>query len=475
MAYASTSERSGWEKRKSDMPAGMGEEIMRLAFQSTSRKEWADWLRAPLLGAVAQGSLPSVLALLKAGANSVLEDEGVYPTMMHAAAEGGNAEIARALLDHSAEHDLAAGFHHSPLHVAAGRGHAAVARVLMRAGARVHDDWPVTPLHLACANGHHEVAADLLMNGANVNALTFAYQTPLCLAASRGHVETTKVLMRAAADPEYKANEGVRPAVAAAAASGHVPVIRQLVADGAKVNPPSWRWTTLHIYMENGTDLAVVRALIDSGNDVNASAPPTKITPLHMAAKNDNALGMKALAEAGADVEARTTRSETPLHIACRFASWHAVNALLQLGAETAATDRSNRTPRDVVPPGRPRTDEIFGLLDRAPAIRAWHHRGWIVMLRARRVGARLRGGEETLPPPASQGETTAAEVVREGQRDYRDEADGPRRKSGRRGKEGGPAVAVAAEKASSGFAGAMSLLLGVEDDALFRSIVLFL
>lgn len=477
MAYTSTSERSGWEERKGDMPAGMGEKIMRLAFQSTTREEWAGWLRAPLLGAVARGNLPSVRALLKAGANSVLTDSSPDRTMMHAAAEGGNAEVVKALLDHSAEHDVGAGVQTTPLHVAAERGHAAVARVFMRAGASTNGDWPVTPLHLACGNGHHELAADLLMNGAEVNALTFARQTSLFLAASRGHVETTKVLMRAAADPEYKTNEGVRTAVAAAAISGHVHVMRQLVADGAKVSPAGGRWTTLHVYVEKCADAAVVHTLIDLGADVNAPAPPIKLTPLHIAARHDNALGVKVLAEAGADIEAKTTRKETALHIACRSLSYGAVNALLQLGAETAATDQRRRTPRDIVLPDTPGTDEVLGLLARAPAIRGWYHRGWVVMLRARRLRARVRRDGEALAPVAGQGETAGAvaAAAAAGQENRRDEGDGPRQKKSGRAEEEGDPAAAAVEQPSSAFAGAVSLLLGVEDDQLFRSIVLFL
>lgn len=64
------------KEEETDMPTGMGEETMRLAFHCTSRDEWADWLRAPLLVAVVQGQLSSVRKLLGAGASSVLEDGG---------------------------------------------------------------------------------------------------------------------------------------------------------------------------------------------------------------------------------------------------------------------------------------------------------------------------------------------------------------------------------------------------------------
>lgn len=418
---------------------GLGEEVMRLAFQSTPADEWANWLRAPLLGAVAQGKRSVVLALLKAGANSVLEDRSPDHTMMHAAAQGGNAEIAKALLDHSTEHDVSAGTRATPLHVAAERGHAGVARVLLEAGARTDDDaWYDSPLSLACDGGHHEVAADLIRHGADVNAWRHGY-TPLFWAALHGHLETTKVLMRASADPEYRAAEGWKTALTAAASRGHVRVVRHMVADGANVNARCGiprvgghntakhpGWTTLHRSMNHYAGAAVVRALVDLGADVNALADDDYV-PLHMAAESNFAPGVNLLAEAGADIEARSAQEKTPLHVACRAASCDVVDALLRLGADTAAADREGNTPRDLVSSFSGRADRLYDLLQRA---RGWYQRGWVVMLRARRQRARVGRGGEAHAPPTGQGETAAAG---EGRGARRDEADGLLKKKRKR------------------------------------------
>lgn len=258
----------------------------------------------------------------------------------------------------------------------------------------------------------------------------------------------------------------------AAVIAGHAPVVRQLVTDGAKVDARCRDGlTALHISMAKRVDPAVVHALIDVGADMNALDDAGN-APLHTAAENNHALGVKALAEAGADLEARNANKATPLHTGCRHLSCDAVNALLQLGADTAATDTSRGTPRKVVPRGKTGTDKVRGLLKRARAIRAWYHWGWVVMLRARRLHARVAADEdeEAHTKKRSQGETAAARGEAQGRR--RDASHGSRKKSGRGMAEVGP---PAAECASSPFAGAVSLLLGFEDDQLLRKVVLYL
>lgn len=242
--------------------------------------------------------------------------------------------------------------------------HAAAARVLLRAGAKTDDHtWYQSPLRLACNNGHHELAAELLRHGANANASTIVGYTPLVWAALRGHVETTKALVRASADPEYGADRGYRTALTAAATEGHVHVVRQMVADGTKANARPMcsalgashgdnltvaGWTSLHLSVKRNVHPAVVHALIGFEADVNVRGF-SEFAPLPLADDKDYALGVRILAKAGADIEARSASTSTPLHRARQFAACEAVDPLLNLGANPAAADEDNRTPRDVV------------------------------------------------------------------------------------------------------------------------------
>src|SRR5688572_8318153 len=106
----------------------------------------------PLLEAVERGDAAGVRALLRGGANpSVARGDGL--TALHVAAQTGNLEIARLLID--ARADVRAETRigaYTPLHLAAGRGHADVIDALLDAGADVAartTSTGVTPLHLA--------------------------------------------------------------------------------------------------------------------------------------------------------------------------------------------------------------------------------------------------------------------------------------------------------------------------------------
>lgn len=88
------------------------------------------------------------------------------------AANEGNTELAKYLLDHGAKPDGVAGADNStPLMLAAGKGHLDVAKLLVQRGAK----WQTkniaghSLMHLAARNGHLEILRWLVSLGANVN------------------------------------------------------------------------------------------------------------------------------------------------------------------------------------------------------------------------------------------------------------------------------------------------------------------
>jgi ankyrin repeat protein len=82
----------------------------------------------------------------------------------------------------------------------------------------------------------------------------------------------------------------------------------------------------------------VVRALVEAGADVNArfTGPHTE-TPLHWAASSDDVEVLDALVDAGADIEARgaVIAGGTPISDATAFGQWNAARRLLERGANT--------------------------------------------------------------------------------------------------------------------------------------------
>src|SRR5687767_13975433 len=109
---------------------------------------------APIADAAMQNDVAAVRALLRQGAD-VNAAQGDGMTALHWAAQRGNAELARLLLDSGAS--LTAGTrigHYTPLHVAARAGHADVVRVLLDKGADATartTNSGATALHFAAA------------------------------------------------------------------------------------------------------------------------------------------------------------------------------------------------------------------------------------------------------------------------------------------------------------------------------------
>ena len=95
----------------------------------------------------------------------------------------------------------------------------------------------------------------------------------------------------------------------AAAFAGTVPLIKQLLADGARVNAKADNEVTpLHVAAAYG-QVPAIMALLDAGANVNASTDHG-VTPLHGAAFAGHPAAVKVLLAAGASANATTNLGE---------------------------------------------------------------------------------------------------------------------------------------------------------------------
>ncbi len=84
-------------------------------------------------------------------------------------------------------------------------------------------------------------------------------------------------------------------------------------------------------------------------------------TPLHMAATNPDTGPLKALLEAGADVNAKDMDGNTPLHMAAYSNKFVHSKLLLEAGADVNAVSTGGRTP--VAMARKSRADDVIGLI----------------------------------------------------------------------------------------------------------------
>ncbi|KAL5223938.1 hypothetical protein ABZP36_010577 [Zizania latifolia] len=173
-----------------------------------------------------------------------------------------------------------------------------------------------SPLHLAAAKGHHEIAALLLENGADVNAKNIYGQTPLMQACRFGHWEVVQALLVFRCNVWRVDNLSSRTALHMAAAGGHVKCARLLMADvagdrdGYVNKAASGGVTALHLAALHG-HVDCVHLLIDEHASLAAqtlpcAAPPMASigagsTPLHYAACGGEVKCCQILVSRGAD------------------------------------------------------------------------------------------------------------------------------------------------------------------------------
>jgi ankyrin repeat protein len=215
----------------------------------------------------------------------------------------------------------------TPLIHAAAAGNVATVKMLLGAGAdpKMANSLGVTPL---MAGAPAAVKAKLLIDaGADVNAVSGMGRTPLVVAAAvPGNSVTVKMLVERGADWKALDKMGINAFVAAAKA-GNFEAVRLLAGRGADVSySPKIGGTALHMAAAN-RDAAMVRYLL-SGNakvdallDFSHPVPAGKvaidrITPLMFAAAYGPIDAVKALLDAGADVNAKDIRGMTPLMFA---------------------------------------------------------------------------------------------------------------------------------------------------------------
>jgi ankyrin repeat protein len=319
---------SDHEKLFSLIRSGDVRGLKALLDQGTSPNSPDDRQVTPLMYAAAAGTLDAMKLLLDRGADVDAQNASGGTVLMWSAPDAGKV---RLLLDRGAHVNIASKSGRTALMLAAFSPSSGDAvRLLLSKGADVNteDRGGMTALMAAAGSNNFPAVRMLVEAGADVNHRGGFPQniqriTPLMVAAGTGNLSAVQLLLEKGARADAVSDRENLPRVknGSVAAGGFTPLLR-----AATYGPPD-----------------LVKALLNAGADVNA-ADVRGMTPLMLAATTDrlNPEIIKVLLAHGADKARKSVTGETAMDWARRYGSSDALEAL---GLKAEEQERAPVTP----------------------------------------------------------------------------------------------------------------------------------
>ncbi|THY57785.1 ankyrin [Aureobasidium pullulans] len=365
------------------------DDVVRVFLDAGAKVVAADkWGYTPLHRLAGNMRRSAAMMLLKTGNVDMTARTNSDRSFLDLAAQSGDYELVRSLLEHGAGIQPEAASKQTPLHLAVmaekqDKVYAIVERLLEEGcDVNARNDHGCTPLHayLSLNEGKENIVqlffsqgADidvqdndgdtvlncltefkqpselilrlLLKNGADLNLGNYEGMTPLHNLARSGLASHVRIILEAGANPMARDKHNRQPIQYAA--KTNEATVRALLDFEADVNVTGSDWPSPIVYASSEANLQVLRLLLDGGADARSEDPENPgWTALHAACKRvdpDPAFA-ELLIVHGADVNIATTVSKTtPLHNAVNSAA--VVQLLLKMGACVDARDSENKTP----------------------------------------------------------------------------------------------------------------------------------
>jgi ankyrin repeat protein len=291
--------------------------------------------------AIALRALWLILVFIAAPAHAA----GPVPGLV-VAAKAGDTGAVRALIARKSDVNAAEVDGTSALHWAVRAGDSEMTGLLIRAGARINavNRYGVTPLSLAARNGRADLIGLLLTANASVKTAESTLpegQTLLMLAARTGKVDAVKRLIAAGSDLNARETRTGTTAVVWAASGNHADALRALAEAGADLNVLSK--VTNYPHTQNGVLLS---GLEEGVSYVGQTVLPRGGWSAAMYAAREGATdAVRALADAGANLDLTDPEGTSALIVAIINGHWEAASALADKGADVNLADIKGMTP----------------------------------------------------------------------------------------------------------------------------------
>jgi uncharacterized protein len=255
------------------------------------------------------------------------------------------------------------------LHWAVYRDDAEMTDLLILAGANVKatNREGASVLSLACINGNAAIIENLLKAGADANERLTNGETPLMMAARTGNTSAIDTLLRHGADVNAKEKLRGTTALMWAAAQSHAPAVKLLIEHGADISARSSlasKGRTAYLAptavararQENGrpagrgqrgerTQAAEQDQPAEFGFNDNTRLDGGGLTALVFAARQGDLDTVKALVDAGADVNQVTQYGWSPVLTATQNRYYKVASFLLDHNANPNIANKGGWTP----------------------------------------------------------------------------------------------------------------------------------
>lgn len=217
-------------------------------------------------------------------------------------------------------------------------------------------------------NNDLDLIISLLAEGVDVNTGHGDGNTALHWSAYRRNPAMVKALIEAGADTEVKTRIGSMTPLFMAAKTGDVKIIELLLRAGASANISNTNGTTALMLASGSGKISAINLLLEHGADVNARDVTNGQTALMFAAALNRDKSIKVLVEHGADLDVLTKVSyvqkgrraavddelderavqmggNAAIHFAAREGAFEAVRALVNAGANIEKVSGNDNTP----------------------------------------------------------------------------------------------------------------------------------